>query len=370
MRLLSAIHRWAGGLLGLLLALLGLTGTILVWEGAWTGLPGASDRVVEDVGAMAAIAERAAEEGKLSRVTFASEEIGLHQIVHADGSGAYVRQDGTLADRWASQWERPELWIFDLHHRLLAGDTGETVTGIAGLAGILFVLTGAVLWWRSRRGFRPTLLPARFAPGPIVRHHRDLGIVAAPLLLVSLVTGVLMLFEPLRQAVIGAEVRPEAGLAAPAPGAASPIEAALRSSKARFPSARLRRLTLPSKAGEPIAVRMKQAAEWTPNGRTQLTFDSVTGAPLSVQDPLAGNRAARIAEKLYPVHSAKVGGLAVKLLMSLSGLALTLLGSLAAWSFWCRRAARRRRHSSERMRTVSPTRKKSTNGAQAASIGG
>ena len=41
MKLISAIHRWAGAFLGLVLALLGLTGAILVWEGAWVMLPGA-----------------------------------------------------------------------------------------------------------------------------------------------------------------------------------------------------------------------------------------------------------------------------------------------------------------------------------------
>jgi uncharacterized iron-regulated membrane protein len=46
MKTLSILHRWSGGLVGLLLALLGLTGTILVWEGEWIGVPGAGDAVI------------------------------------------------------------------------------------------------------------------------------------------------------------------------------------------------------------------------------------------------------------------------------------------------------------------------------------
>jgi len=36
-------------------------------------------------------------------------------------------------------------------------------------------------------------------------------------------------------------------------------------------------------------------------------------------------------------HAAKVGGFGWEIAMTLSGLALTLLGSLAVWSFWFRR---------------------------------
>lgn len=343
MRLLSAIHRWAGAFIGLLLALLGLSGAILVWEGEWVTLPGAGDPVVEDSGRIAGITADAAAGGELGRITFASEEIGLHQIIFADGSGAYVRQDGARVDSWASQWERPELWLFDLHHYLFAGHTGETISGIAGFAGILFVITGVILWWRSRRRFAPRLWPERMAPGPIVRHHRDLGTLVSPLLMLSLVSGVLMIFVPVREALVGEESRPKVELPAAQPAQSSPIEAALLASKQRFPEARLRRITMPSKPGDPISVRMKQPEEWTPNGRTHLTFDAATGRPLAVEDPLAGNRAAFISEKLYPVHSAKVGGLAMKLAMTASGLALALLGGLATWSFWARRSAARSR---------------------------
>ena len=193
MKALSFLHRWSGGLIGALLALLGLTGAILVWEGEWIGVTGANDPVVERVDRIAAISERAVADGA-TRITFASDEIGLHLVAKEGGAGEYVRQDGSIVASWASQWERPELWLFDLHHHLFAGETGEWVTGIAGIFGLLFVITGSILWWRSRRAFEWRLWPRKFQPGPIVRHHRDFGIVVAPLLLISFLTGLGMLF--------------------------------------------------------------------------------------------------------------------------------------------------------------------------------
>lgn len=338
MKLLSAIHRWAGGFMGLLLALLGLTGAILLWEGEWIMLPGSGDRVVEDIARLALITERAATQGDLIRITFASEEIGLHQLVYADGSGAYVRQDGRVVERWTSQWERPELWLFDLHHRLFAGEIGEMVTGIAGVAGLLFVVSGAILWWRSGRVFKPRLLPARFAPGPIVSHHRDLGLLATPLLLVSVLSGVLMLFDPVRAVLLGTEERPTQILQGSKVRSSAQ---ALTMAKSRFPEADLRRISLPGRTGDPIVVRMRQPFEWTPHGRSQISVGA--DGNVTVSDAAAANRAASLAEKAYPLHSAKVGGLAWKLAMTASGIALTILGSLAMWSFWARRAHKRAR---------------------------
>ena len=341
MKLLSILHRWSGGFIGLLLAILGLTGTILVWEGEWISLPGANAPVVEQVGTIGEIAERETAAGA-TRITFASQEIGLHQVAREGGAGAYVAQDGTTIASWQSQWERPELWIFDLHHHLFAGHNGELVTGWAGVFGLLFVITGSILWWRSRRAFRWRLLPNKWKPGPITAHHRDIGIIVAPLLLVSFITGAGMIFDDAAKWVLSPfgkfeqkkppEVETSTGPA--------PVALMLSEAKARFPNSELRRLTIPSKPGQAFSVRMRQPFEWTPNGRTTLFFDG-TGKMLRVDNPASGSQASSIVEKLYPIHTGKTDSLVWKLLMTLSGLGLTTLGSLATWSFWIRKAKRK-----------------------------
>ena len=345
MKLLSLLHRWTGGVIGLLLAILGLSGTILLWEGEWIALPGAGDPVVERVERIAPIAVRAMADGA-TRITFASEEIGLHHVAFEGGAGAYVRQDGAVAASWSGMWERPELWIFDLHHHLFAGHNGELVTGYAGLIGLAFVITGSILWWRSRRTFEWRLWPRRMQPGPIVRHHRDIGILIAPLLILSFTTGAAMIFDDAAAALLsplGRTAAAAAPTAPPAPPASGPAAVAtmLATAKARFPQAALRRLTVPAKPDAPFALRMRQPFEWTPNGRTTLFFDG-RGALIRVDDPAGAGTAASVTEKFYPLHAAKVGGLAMKLLLTASGLGLALLGTLATWSFWFRRVTRRR----------------------------
>jgi surface polysaccharide O-acyltransferase-like enzyme len=57
---------------------------------------------------------------------------------------------------------------------------------------LFFVISGVILWWRTRRTFQLRLWPKRMSRPSIVMRHRDLGVIAAPLLLISIVTGTMM----------------------------------------------------------------------------------------------------------------------------------------------------------------------------------
>ncbi|MGN8001092.1 PepSY-associated TM helix domain-containing protein [Sphingomonas sp. 22176] len=335
MHLLALLHRWIGAIGGLLLALLGLTGTLLVWRDELTFVPHAGDPVHADPASLAkAVASITSGPKPIDRITFAGDGLGVHQVVFRDGSGAYLSQAGETVAHWSSAWQRPELWLFDLHHRLLIGDTGETITGIAGLVGLFFVVTGILLWWRTRRRFRLRLWPMTMKPGAIVHHHRDLGVVAAPLLLVSLVTGVLMVFPALGGGLL-AETRSRPPRVEVRAGRGShDLRPLFEAAAATFPGAEFHRLQWPRKAGAPIALRLRQPFEWTPNGRTFVYADPDTLAIVGREDPATAGAAASIREKLYPLHAAKAGGLLWKLAMTGSGIALTLLGSLAVYAFW------------------------------------
>lgn len=344
-RLLDLLHRWTGGLIGLLLALLGLSGAILVHKEEWITLPHARDALVRDPGVIARATERLLAEPGAQSIVYASDRLGLHQVRTAEGAGAYADQAGDIVTRWGSQWERAELWLFDFHHHLFAADTGETIIGVAGLAAILFVVTGAILWWRTRRTFKFRLLPKRLSRPAIVMHHRDLGIVVAPLLLLSALTGTMMIFRPVAEIVsapFGGYGTVTAALALPkvrgGPLAPNPDwDGIVRAAHRRFPDATIRILTLPRKPGDPIMIRMKRAPEWLPNGRSQLWFDAADGRLLAARDALALPAGAQLFNAAYPLHAAKVGGLAWRIVMTVSGLAMALLGSLAVWTFWFKR---------------------------------
>ncbi|MGQ3177978.1 MAG: PepSY-associated TM helix domain-containing protein, partial [Blastomonas fulva] len=241
-------------------------------------------------------------------------------------------------------WGRPELFLFDLHHHLLAGDTGEWVIGLAGLCGLFFVLSGLVLWWRTRRTFRFRLLPSRLTRPAILWHHRDMGVVLAPLLLLAIFTGTSMIFRPVAALVLGPSAPATIGAAlkapepAPTPLAGQPDwRQIVRTARQLFPDAEIRLISLPKHDGGPITMRMKQPEEWLPNGRTTLWFAADTGRLIEARNALLLPSQVQWFNTFYPLHAAKVGGLPYRLVMTLVGLALTLLGSLTVWTFWFRR---------------------------------
>ena len=346
MKLLALLHRWTGGVVGLLLALVALSGTALLWEDSWILLDGADDAVAGDPAALGRAIETAiAIAPGLSRVTFAGDEIGLHQAIYADGGGAYIAQDGTVVERWGGMWERPELWLFDLHHYLLLGEAGKNVTGVLGILLLGFTMTGAILWWRTRKTFRFRLWPARYTASAIVRHHRDLGVVASPLLVLVAATGTLMVFPAIAGALLSplAETKADPALPtglAPADGATD-WPRVMANAQAAYPGAAARRLMMPKNAGEPIAIRFRQDFEWTPNGRSYAWIAPRNAALVARDDPATRDRASAITETFYPVHAAKVGGLVWRIALTFAGLALVLLGLFASWSFWTTRLGNR-----------------------------
>lgn len=345
MRLVRLAHRWTGGLIGLLLFVLGLTGTVLVFKDDWLRavVPHATETRISDPRLIGAALDQAFSASDRPRsVILADDRLGIHRLNYEEKTrGAYATQSGQVVARWDSLWARPELWLFDLHHYLLIGDVGKTIAGIAGLAGLGFVITGVILWWPTRRTFVFAVLPKTWKRAGIVKHHRDLGVWSAPVLAVVLTTGAILalpLYEGLAMALSpGKDLK--AIMAAPKHegGALSPDldwPAMMSEAQGRFPDAAPRIVSLPTKPGGLISLRMQRAAEWLPNGRTQVWFDPADGRIVGTRDALSLPLGLRVANAQYPIHAAKVGGLPYRLVVAASGVALTLLGSLAVFTFW------------------------------------
>lgn len=352
MGLIDLAHRWLGGLIGLLLVVLGLSGAILAHKDAWVMLPHARDAQVQDTASLVAAAEAImAAPDRPRSIVFAKQTFGLNQLSYPEeGVSAYASQTGEIVARWSSKWERPEVWLFDLHHHLFAGDTGEIVSGVAGLCGLGFVITGAILWWRMRRAYEFRLWPRKFERFAILRHHRDLGVVMAPILALSLVTGAIMIFRPVADLILGpgTSAAVTEALKPPPPRRAELAEhpdwrGMIQTARRIYPDAEVRILSLPRGETGLISLRMRQPQEWLPNGRTVLYFAADTGALVRAGDARAMPANVQAYNALYPLHAGKVGGLAYRLVITLSGLTLTLLGSLTVWTFWFRRKPRRRR---------------------------
>jgi uncharacterized iron-regulated membrane protein len=366
MKTLRLLHRWTGGLIGLLLALLGFTGALLVHEDAFlrATVPHAADAQRQDTAALAAMTTKVfGAEDRPRSIVLATERLGLHRLAYKkEQQAAFADQDGDIVQSWTSNWARPEVWLFDFHHHLFADDTGSIVGGIAGLAGLGFVITGLILWWPTRRMFHLRAWPRMMKRAAIVHHHRDLGVLVAPLLILSLTTGAAMNLKWFSQA-LRAPFSPPAVMekASAVPKIKGGKLAkdldwtqVISTAQARFPGAEVRIISLPQKKGALVSIRLRQQAEWLPNGRSMAWFDPATGAMVASRDAQAMPLGSRIANLDYPLHAAKVGGLAYRLVMTISGLALALLGTLAVVTFWGNPAGTPKRKKPKAKSTAKP----------------
>lgn len=343
MRIVALLHRWAGGVIGLILALLGLSGAVLAWKDWWISAPGARAAGQLSTGDLGAATTRIiGDHADLPRyILFPGDSFGLFRADWG-ARGHYADHQGLSVAAWDSIWDRPELWLFDLHHHLFAGEAGEIAAGIVALIGLAFIVTGVVLWWRTRRTFAFRLWPKRMTRSAIVRQHRDLGIVVAPVLFLTCLTGAMMTLQPVAGVLLApfsSAAEMEAALEPPQ-GQFGAINPALdwgqvyADAQARFPDAALRLVILPTESGQPITIRMKQPDEWLPNGRTMVWIAPDSGAIIATRDALRLPTGLQIFNTAYPLHAGKVGGVLWTVIVTLAGLALAILGTLATWSFW------------------------------------
>lgn len=339
---LSRLHAWAGLFLCLWLVMLGTTGTLLAFRDDWVRLtvPASAGGLPEATAEGLAVRARAAEAalpGEVRLVRFATDRLPLDQVFLTDKGGALLDpRTGALLDRWAENGRVME-WLFDLHHRLLLGDVGLKAIGFAGLALVVMLLAGVVLASATWGRFKGRVWPKNPRRAALITAHRDLGLLLALPLLLAALTGVALSFPESSRALAAWVSGPMPVVPPPPkpdPAAAPDLiawEAVFAAAGQRFPDATIRFAIWPTPKNAAVELRLRQPAEWHPNGRTTLRVD-VSGAMLAGQDATALPAGFQILNTAYPLHSGRVGGLAYRLAVALAGVGLVLLsgyGTLA-----------------------------------------
>ncbi len=372
-------HLWLGLSLGLLFVLLGLTGSALVFyqdidrwlhpevpASAAEGGPGWSDPVWDR--ALATVRahwperqgawrfEATGEAGPIpARYLPASQEhAGRMTMVWLSADGREVLRE--------AEWGRYAMtWLYDLHMALLAGDTGQAVVGWSGLGLAVLLLSGVWAWWPRGR-FGPAL---RFKRGAVlVRRLYDLhkwtGLLSLPLLVMLVVTGVMLALpgpsDAALSAVVGPVSRPQKVVVtiSAEEGDRPPVTlgAALAAAHGALPQARLAWMEVPGAAlasangaGQALLqrrafmVRVQQPSD--PSRRFPHSYvwvHPMTGEVIAVHDRERLGPAHSINNWLHPLHDASIGGLPLRLLVALIGLAPAALWVTGLLRWWRRRS--------------------------------
>jgi len=389
------LHRWVGLAAGLVLALLGLTGSLMVWQAPldaalnpqWFRAPASACAApAQPLARTLALLARHAPQARAQTLVAPREPGAAYQVWEARDAASGRRTEHFIDPAcgvYLGQRERGALrldaahavpLLYELHSRLLAGETGHVVAGIAAL---LFAgLTATGLWLalpRAARGkrlraWRHALSVSR-GGAPAKRWyelHRAGGLWLGPVALLVSLTGAALVFPaPVRDAV--AQVLPLQRLAklprqpaaqhpTPAPAAAaSTPDDWLAAAQQQFPAARWSRLTLPKGAQGPVEVRLLQAGELRETtGYTRVRLDR-QGRVLEIYDPLQAPDGNRLIDAVFPLHSAEALGLAARGLWTLFGLLPVTLLATGAWLWWRRQRRRQAQAGASSGATVTAT---------------
>jgi uncharacterized iron-regulated membrane protein len=373
-RLLFQLHMWIGLILGLLLALLGLSGSVLVYDDAIAdflsppphaatqgealplnrivqvarGVAGqaplqivlprdAGDAVTVRAGSispMGPMPERRAQPGRRARGERAASEgpRGGMQIFIDPVSGAVLATRKTML---------PPLLMYahQLHGNFLMGRDGRAFVGWLGVAMLLLGVTGLVLWWPKRGQWKYAFFVRRTAKG--LRFHRELhaatGIWIFVVFMAVSFSGVAIAFPNTMGPLFGAPAQPAFNLRegpAIAPGNGVPAmgpDAALALARKALPDATVTSVSVPARSDRTIVVNMLAHGAVGAN----VYIDPWRGAVVGTRDPsqsfLAWQR---------PVHQGVGLGPVWRALVFLSGFVPTLF-VVTGVIMWAKKRKRR-----------------------------
>lgn len=341
-RIARAIHAWSGAVLALLLVVIGLTGALLVWKEDYLRLtlPAAREHFepnAANITRVALGAERALGATNISLIYFPTETLGVGQATLTNGDLAYIDTRGALVARW-HVGGRFEDWLFDLHHRLLLGDLGLTIAGLAGLAAAFLVLFGAIAFWPTRRGVRAGVTPRGVDRASLLASHRNIGLFAAAPVIIAVVAGVALAFPTQARNLMtrdseAAQADMIAGLDKLTGAQFAGWEAAITRAQAIFPRAVIRSAAWPGDGMPYRIIRFQQPGAWSRLGDSWVYIDAAEGFMDVKIDAARRGWGARLLETFYPIHTARMDNLLYKFYATAVGLALTALGAFGFGAF-------------------------------------
>ncbi len=216
MRTLRLVHRRLGLALGLVMALVAVSGGLLLFRGAY------ERRAYPALAEPLTVSDRARVADRLDAVLARYPDARLLKLPR-EGANAFhlwMRDDtqvlvhprtGAELDRWTWTSQAPA-FVFELHTRLLLGEPGRTLNGAAALLLVFMGLTGLVLWApRRATAFRlRSAIPPDLSPTALLRAHAAAGAVLLLPVLVFAATGAAIVFYTVAAPALGRARRPAA----------------------------------------------------------------------------------------------------------------------------------------------------------------
>jgi uncharacterized iron-regulated membrane protein len=227
-------------------------------------------------------------------------------------------------------WRDPLMdFILRLHYSLALGSTGMNAVGFIGLALLFSVLTGLIVWWPHSGKFAKalTIKPSASSERLNFDIHKTFGFYSAFILLFLIVSGVYLVFPEYGRGLIGVFSR----VPHPWPRYQSDIPVAdktplslaevKRITDARFPDGDYLRIVFPQNERDVYIVSKREVGEVNQKqSYRRLWIDQYNGHIVHVRERSTRTVGEIVVEWLYPLHNGEAFGFTGQVLVLILGL--------------------------------------------------
>lgn len=338
------LHRYLGLAMGFVLIIVGLTGSLLVFQKEINHflvaqefghispeeVPLSLESVVNTV---KAAYDSSRNDLKLNKVYMPSEpdEAIVFAFVAPNDKGTDVFVNPYTG---AIMGERAGttliVVLYELHYALMAGDIGMTIVGIIAFLFLVVSITGIILWPGWRRLITGFKIKWNAHPKRVnFDIHKVVGIITVVFLILTAFTGFCWNFynftEPIIYALTFTKQRPEP-VSVPKPGQ-SPLRLAkqLKIGEAALPGAMVRSISFPTKPEDSLKISFKLPQENAECGQSNVYLDQYTGKVLRVDNSLKMPLGDRVLNSFTSLHYGTFGGLYTRILYVFVGLSPLIL---------------------------------------------
>lgn len=349
-RILFNLHLWTAMIAGALLLVLGGTGAILAFEEPIDHALNPGLFYVHPQGnplPASALLSRIRQEYPGKRVNMLmfgkAPDLSTMALVAGPGSVFIDPYSGRIMGTRKTNKYFTQT-VHQLHIRLLMGETGSRILGVAGLLLVFLALSGVYLWWPLKR--------VTIATGKSWRRfnfdlHHAAGFYSSVFLLILALTGVMVSFSdytvPAMYKITHSDAGDEDTESTPIPHA-RPIspDQAVATALATIPGTQLVSLVPPKGPTGSYRVAVHFPEDRTPGGRSVVFIDQFSGTVLSSESSRTAPAGTRLVNLNRALHTGDIGGLPTKIIGCLASLAVIVqvFSGLIMW--WKRRAPAQR----------------------------
>lgn len=346
---LLAWHRWGGLIATLVLLIAAATAAPLVYKKQlirWLVVAGETLPADYDLARMSGELDRLAQQVPgidTYLIKAPNPEEPYWMLTGADNT-LHIHAVGSLEAVQRNAWLLEFLRVVrELHVELMAGLFGEYLLLFSAIMAVALGVTGVILWWPARRGFRwRWVFPAwsRFKVQLLMQYHRHSGALTSLIVTLVSLTGVLLLWQSLVFPLLPPQ--PVEQLTQPFSNAQQAAPSALFTHAAALVEDGWPTYIRLSRDGNgEFSMRFRLPGEWHPNGRTSVTISLLTGEVKRSERSDAAALSRKLLNQAYPLHAGYGMNHVYVLLVFVSAIAMLWL-TISGLVSYCRRVALRR----------------------------